>query len=119
MLGATGSIGDSTFRVLENLGFRIPRPRNERRRAVRQTRHLLAEKWEPRYLCTGRVDRMAELAGSAEKVLGGEDGLDVLATLPEADLVVNGLVGAVGLRPTLAALKRGKSLRWPIKSPLS
>ena len=117
VLGATGSIGDSTFRVLENLGpaFRVLAMSGGEQL---DKLALLAEKWEPRYLCVGRVDRMAELVGSAEKVLGGEEGLDFLATLPEADLVVNGLVGAVGLRPTIAALQAGKVVAMANKEPL-
>ena len=117
VLGATGSIGDSTLSVLENLGpaFRVlAMSGGEQLNKLA----MLAEKWEPRYLCTGRADRMAELAGSAETVLRGEAGLDVLATLPEADLVVNGLVGAVGLRPTLAALEAGKVVAMANKEPL-
>ena len=104
------------FRVLENLGpaFRVRLSGGEQLDKLA----MLAEKWEPRYLCTGRADRMAELAGSAETVLRGEAGLDVLATLPEADLVVNGLVGAVGLRPTLAALEAGKVVAMANKEPL-
>ena len=117
VLGATGSIGDSTFRVLENLGpaFRVLAMSGGDQL---EKLALLAEKWEPLYLCTGRVDRMAELVGSAESVLGGEGGLEVLAALPEADLVVNGLVGAVGLRPTLAALQAGKIVAMANKEPL-
>lgn len=117
VLGATGSIGDSTFRVLENLG---PGFRVFGMSGGEQLDKLasIADKWQPLYLCTGRVDRMAELAGSAENVLGGEAGLKVLATLPEADIVVNGLVGAVGLRPTLAALEAGKVVAMANKEPL-
>jgi len=41
-------------------------------------------------------------------VLGGDEGLRELSSLPAADVVVNGLVGACGLAPTLEAVKAGK-----------
>ena len=116
VMGATGSIGDSTFRVLENLGpdFRVLGMSGGEQL---DKLAFLADKWQPRYLCTGRADITAEQAGSAENVLRGEAGLKVLAALPEADIVVNGLVGAVGLRPTLAALEAGKVVAIANKEP--
>ena len=117
VLGATGSIGDSTFRVLENLGseYRVLAMSGGEQL---DRLSLLAKEWEPQYLCVGRSESVGELAGAAENVLSGESGLDVLATLPEADLVVNGLVGAVGLRPTLAALRAGKIVAMANKEPI-
>ena len=38
--------------------------------------------------------------------------------MPEADLVLNGLVGAIGLAPTLAALAQGKTVAMANKEPL-
>ena len=38
--------------------------------------------------------------------------------MSEADLVLNGLVGAVGLAPTLAALAQGKTVAMANKEPL-
>jgi len=117
VLGATGSIGDSTFRVLENLGseYRVLAMSGGEQL---DRLALLAKEWEPQYLCVGRSESVGELAGAAENVLSGESGLDVLATLPEADLVVNGLVGAIGLRPTLAALQAGKKVAMANKEPI-
>jgi 1-deoxy-D-xylulose-5-phosphate reductoisomerase len=52
------------------------------------------------------------------RVLSGPEGLAQLAALDEADVVVNGLVGAVGLLPTLEALKAGKTVAMANKEPL-
>ncbi len=47
---------------------------------------------------------------SGVEVWSGIEGLCRLASLPEADTVVNGLVGSLGLRPSIAALEAGKRL---------
>ncbi|MBU1072897.1 1-deoxy-D-xylulose-5-phosphate reductoisomerase, partial [bacterium] len=48
----------------------------------------------------------------------GGEGLQVLATLPDAHCVVNGLVGAVGLEPTLAAARAGRRIALANKESL-
>jgi len=52
VLGATGSIGDSTFRVLENLGseYRVLAMSGGEQL---DRLALLAKEWEPQYLCVG------------------------------------------------------------------
>jgi 1-deoxy-D-xylulose-5-phosphate reductoisomerase len=52
-----------------------------------------------------------------ELVSGGE-ALNRIATLPEADLVVNALVGSVGIVPTLAAIQAGKDVAIANKESL-
>lgn len=55
---------------------------------------------------------------SSERVLTGMGGLLELCALEDADMVVNALVGSVGLRPTLAALNNGKRLGLSNKESL-
>ncbi len=52
------------------------------------------------------------------RVRHGPEGLAELASLPEADLVLNAVVGAVGLFPTLSALRAGKRLALANKESL-
>ncbi|MGB9758136.1 MAG: 1-deoxy-D-xylulose-5-phosphate reductoisomerase [Candidatus Bipolaricaulaceae bacterium] len=52
------------------------------------------------------------------RVRYGPEGLAGLASLPEADLVLNAVVGAVGLFPTLSALRAGKRLALANKESL-
>ena len=69
---------------------------------------------------------MAEAAGAKLvakrfpqlRVLVGRSGLEGLAQLPEVDLVVNALVGAAGLAPTLAALSLGRTVALANKESL-
>jgi 1-deoxy-D-xylulose-5-phosphate reductoisomerase len=51
-------------------------------------------------------------------VYWGADGLERIAGLPEVDLVVSALVGAVGLKPTLTAIRSGKTVALANKEPL-
>jgi 1-deoxy-D-xylulose-5-phosphate reductoisomerase len=44
------------------------------------------------------------------EIVSGEEGLHAVATCEEADLVVSALVGAVGLIPTLEAIRAGKTI---------
>ena len=119
ILGCTGSIGDSTFRVLEGLGeeYQVAGLSGGRNVAKLLER---AQTWKPQIVCTGEVESTGalreELPGT--RVVGGEEGLLELATMPEADMIINGLVGGVGLKPTLAALEAGKTVAMANKDPL-
>src|SRR5215831_18407112 len=115
VLGATGSIGASTLDVIE---------RNPDRFAVaglaahRQWRPLLEQvaRFRPPYAALLDVAAARELEdavrreGLPTKVLAGPDGLRDVATLPDADTVVAGIVGGAGLAPTLAAARAGKRI---------
>ncbi len=52
------------------------------------------------------------------KILFGKEGLTELASMEEADIVVNSLVGSVGLVPTLAAIKNKKTIALANKETL-
>ena len=119
ILGCTGSIGDSTFRVLEGMGeeYQVVGLSGGCNAAKLLER---AQTWKPQVACSGETEALAalreELPGTS--FVGGEEGLLELATMPEADIVINGLVGGVGLRPTLAALEAGKVVAMANKEPL-
>ena len=79
-----------------------------------------AHYWQPQKICVldAEARKQVQSAVSRVEVVCGEEGLCELATMPEADLVINGLVGAVGLAPTLAALAQGKTVAMANKEPL-
>jgi 1-deoxy-D-xylulose-5-phosphate reductoisomerase len=116
ILGATGSIGASALAVLEQ--------HPDRFRAVALTAHrsvdalrTLAARHRPA-LC---VVSEAELPVTIEDGTRWESGREALiraATHPDADIVVNALVGAAGLEPTLAALQAGKRVALANKESL-
>jgi len=72
------------------------------------------EEFRPGWVALARPDalpalqaRLSPQTRQATRFLVGDDALEQLVAESEPDLVVNGLVGAVGLRPTLTALERG------------
>jgi 1-deoxy-D-xylulose-5-phosphate reductoisomerase len=84
---------------------------------LEQARHF-----KPSYLAIGDPDLYPELktrVNSAEMtVLAGIDGLTALGTLSEVDLVLTAVVGAVGIKPTLAAIRAGKRIGLANKETL-
>jgi 1-deoxy-D-xylulose-5-phosphate reductoisomerase len=108
LLGATGSIGTSALELAREFRGRI--------RFVSMAARSNDAALVPAAEEFG-VTRIAladpEAAGRARRrfrgeVLEGEEGLARLAEDPEADVVVNALVGSAGLGPTVAALRDGK-----------
>jgi 1-deoxy-D-xylulose-5-phosphate reductoisomerase len=111
LLGATGSIGESTMRVARALQDQITisglSGRNNAQRLLE-----LAREFPAATLCAGD-EKGAESVRSelpGRDVLHGGSGLEELASLPEADIVLVAIVGTAGLRPALKALESGKDL---------
>ena len=119
LLGCTGSIGDTCFKVLENLGdgYEIVGLGGG---AKVEKLIARARRWQPQKICVidAEARKQVQSAVPRVEVVCGEEGLCELATMPEADLVINGLVGAVGLAPTLVALAQGKIVAMANKEPL-
>jgi 1-deoxy-D-xylulose-5-phosphate reductoisomerase len=121
VLGATGSIGASTLDVIARHPTRF---RAAALTANRQVDELaeLARRHRPDYVCVADASQAPRLrdrlAGTACKVLAGEEGLVELAALPGIDCVMAAIVGAAGLRATLAAARSGKKLLLANKEAL-
>jgi len=123
ILGATGSIGRQTLDVLARHPDRyrvLALTAGHRWRELAE--HCLA--WRPRYAALAD-EQAAELlrnhlreAGSETEVLAGHAGVAALAALDEADTVVAAIVGAAGVRPTLAAVEAGKKILLANKETL-
>lgn len=122
ILGSTGSIGVQTIDVIERLnqsGYAfsmvgLAAGRNIDRLTDQIARH------RPAVVCVAEVSGAELLRRRFPRlrVLVGDSGLEELAQLPEADLIVNALVGAVGLAPTLAALSLGRTVALANKESL-
>lgn len=117
ILGSTGSIGTQTLQVLDNLpNFQVFGL------SAHSNTELLAEQiaiYQPKLAIL--EDRTKALKLEKEvgiPVLSGLDGLCELASHPEVDIVVVSLVGAAGLKPTLAALEAGKRVALANKETL-
>ncbi|WP_239549849.1 1-deoxy-D-xylulose-5-phosphate reductoisomerase [Alloalcanivorax marinus] len=123
ILGATGSIGRQTLDVLA----RHP----QRYRVIGLTAghrwRELAEQcltWRPRFAALADPAAAEALrnhlreAGSDTEVLAGHEGVARVAALDEAHTVVAAIVGAAGVRPTLAAVEAGKKILLANKETL-
>lgn len=121
ILGSTGSIGRSCLDVIRSHSDRFV----VRGLAAHSNVQLLAEQYRefrPEYVCVAEVSHARELAtavaGERVRVISGQDELMSLAGLPAADLIVNAVVGAAGLRASLEAIKSGKTLALANKESL-
>ena len=120
LLGSTGSIGRQTLDVAENLGLRVAAltcgTQLDRMEAqCRKFRPLLAV-MAGEDLAQALRDRLSDLPEI--RVASGEAGLLEAAALPEADTVITAVVGMVGLKPTLAAIRAGKRIGLANKETL-
>lgn len=123
LLGATGSIGSTTLEIVDRLPDRF---RIVGLAAGRSGDRLfsLCQRYRPELIALGREEE-AEVFEAAYgrrlpgiEIAGGATGLERVATLPGAGVVISAIVGAAGLRPTLAALGAGKTVGLANKESL-
>ena len=112
VLGATGSIGDSTMDLLRASRDRY---RVEALTANNNVEALakLAREFDARFVAIGNTNRLADLkaalAGTGTECGAGESAIIEAASRP-ADWVMAAVSGAAGLKPALAAVDRGASV---------
>jgi 1-deoxy-D-xylulose-5-phosphate reductoisomerase len=112
VLGATGSIGDSTLKVAHD----IPERMEIVGLAANSNAEKLvaaANKMRPEAICLvdeTKIDILQRDLDYKPRIFTGEVGLRELACLTNADLVLVAIVGTGGLRPALAAIEAGKDL---------
>lgn len=119
ILGSTGSIGTQALEVCEVHGIEV------KALAAKRNEELLEKqvrKFKPKLVCLydenayrGMKIRLADLS---VQLVTGMEGLCEAATLPEADIILNSVVGMIGLQPTLAAIHAGKDIALANKETL-
>lgn len=119
ILGSTGSIGRQTLSVAEHLGVKVcALTANENvDRMEEQARRFL-----PRLCVMGSEEAAKELQNRLSDlditVMHGMDGLIAAATMEEARTVITAVMGMIGLRPTLAAIRARKRIGLANKETL-
>ena len=119
ILGSTGSVGRQTLDIVEHLsvpvaaltaGTNVVRMAQQ----CRQFRPLLA------VMATREAAQslQAEIQDLPTRVSWGEEGLIEAATMAEADCVITAVVGMLGLKPTLAAIRAKKRIGLANKETL-
>ena len=107
ILGATGSIGDSTLAVIrENQDlevFALTAFSNVEKLAK------LCLEFKPKYAVVTDESKKQQLQELADvEILVGEYGLEFVSSATEVDMVMSAIVGVAGLKPTLRLPKQAK-----------
>lgn len=112
VLGATGSIGESALKVAHDIPERLEivglAAKSSAKKLAAQANLV-----RPEAVCLVDEAKLGELCANLKykpKIFAGEDGLDEIACLPSAEMVLVAVVGTGGLRPTLHAIEAGKDL---------
>ena len=119
LLGSTGSIGRQSLDVIAACGMSVAaltanRDVSRMEAQCRAFRPALAVMMDER----AAADLRVRLADTDVRVASGPEGLEEAATLEGADTVITAVVGMVGLKPTLAAIRSGKRIALANKETL-
>ncbi len=121
ILGSTGSIGTQTLEIvreqageLEVLGLAAGGNVELMESQVREFKPRLACMWTEE----AAADLRARIGDMDVKVVYGMDGLLEIAVMEEISVLVTAIVGMIGIRPTIAAIKAGKDIALANKETL-
>ena len=119
ILGSTGSIGRQSLDVISACGMSVAAlTANSNAKLLEEQ----ARQFHPELAVLvdekAAADLRVRLADTNVRVLGGMEGLMEAAAVQSADTVITAVVGMVGLRPTLAAIREGKRIALANKETL-
>ncbi|MFV0447505.1 MAG: 1-deoxy-D-xylulose-5-phosphate reductoisomerase [Vibrio sp.] len=123
ILGATGSIGASTLKVVKENPEQFDIVALAAGVNVEKMREL-CQIWQPQYAVMASAEAAKQLATQLTdlklrtEVLYGIDAMCHVSSMPEVDTVMAAIVGAAGLVPTMAAVKAGKRVLLANKEAL-
>ncbi len=124
ILGSTGSIGVNALGVIERMGERCRvvalSTHGNTTRLLEQIKHYHPEAvsvWDETAAQEIRAKNI-RVHGKALAVFSGIEGLVELAQWPSANVVLSAVVGGIGLRPLLKALRAGKTVALANKEAL-
>ena len=119
ILGSTGSIGRQSLDIVAHLGIQVSALTAGKSvdRMAQQCRQFMPK------LAVMATEEAAlqlkeQIADLPITVAWGEEGLLQAATMPEVDCVITAVVGMLGLKPTLAAIRAGKRIGLANKETL-
>lgn len=120
VLGSTGSIGTQTLEVvrengdIEVSGLAAGSNISLLEEQIREFHPRLAAVWSEEKASELRI----RIADTDTKVVSGMDGLIEVSVMEEIQVLVTAIVGMIGLRPTIAAIKAGKDIALANKETL-
>ena len=119
ILGSTGSIGTQALEVAakHNIKVKALAANSDVEKLAAQAKELMPER-----VCIYREDKKAELEklldGTGINISTGMEGLKEIARMDGVDIMLNSVVGMVGLVPTLTAIEKALTLLLPIRKHL-
>ena len=120
VLGSTGSIGTQTLEVARANGdlkiAALAAGRNIKllENQIREFSPRVVAVWEEE----AARDLKTAISDLDVKIVTGMDGLIEISTLPEVEVLVTAIVGMIGIRPTVEAIKAGKDIALANKETL-
>ena len=121
ILGSTGSIGTQTLEIVDAMPDELSVVALAAGSNVSQM-ETQARKYAPTHVCMwtkeAADDLASRLADTKIKVLCGMEGLLEIARLDGVDVLVTAIVGMIGIRPTIEAIKAGKDIALANKETL-
>lgn len=121
VMGSTGSIGTQTLEIIrahKNELCALALCANKSVDAVYEQALEFKPKLIAMYDPLAADELSQRLSGKGIKVLPGMDGLIEAASMKEADIVLTAMVGMIGIRPTIAAIKAGHDIALANKETL-
>lgn len=120
ILGSTGSIGTQTLEVVrEHPEFKVTSLSCGRN--IKLLEEQIRE-FQPAFVSVSdekdALDLRSRIRDTKTKVYSGMEGLIAVAEDPDSELLVTGIVGMLGIRPTIAAIKAGKKIALANKETL-
>lgn len=120
IIGSTGSIGTQTLDIVrdsEDMCVVALAAGNNIERLIKQVREF-----KPKIVAVWKEDKALEMKEALSefniRIVYGMDGLVEVATFEEADIVVTAIVGMIGIKPTIEAIKAGKDIALANKETL-
>ncbi len=120
ILGSTGSIGTQTLEVVRTqadcqvtalaAGTNVKKMEEQ----IREFHPLTAGMWTEE----AAADLRTRVADLDVKIVAGMEGLLEIAVLPESQVLVTAIVGMIGIKPTIAAIRAGKNIALANKETL-
>ncbi len=120
ILGSTGSIGTQTLDVVREQGdievVALAAGNNIKllEQQIREFHPVLAAVWDEKKAEELKV----KTADLSVKIVCGMEGLLAVAEVPESEILVTAIVGMLGIRPTIAAIRAGKDIALANKETL-
>ena len=120
VLGSTGSIGTQTLEVARANGdlkiAALAAGRNVKllEKQIREFSPKVVAVWEE----AAAIELKNAVSDLDVKIVTGMDGLIEISTLPEVEVLVTAIVGMIGIRPTVEAIKAGKDIALANKETL-